>query len=392
MSRRRTRTAWPESLARRTRGARTGLVGLAGMIGLLLLTAAPADALDPTRLPASPDSPPLEAFTTGLDPAFCADWNPEFGYRGYRCCYLPAGSRRERRKATCSPERRVANYCDEMTLEQRQYTAAAEAGRLGDVLELIDHEMALRGQQAYCTVNTGFLAFGRRVIPSTTNRIAIRRRDRCIDFGTDPMVGMLEWTGRQVARRYAGPEPAGVRLVVGDIAAPRGGCLMGRRGRRGPASHTSGQDVVLGFLHAKAGQRSPDQFSTQFDAEPNWWLVKQLFRNPYACVKVVFLDRRHISRLAREAAGDPDWLRFGKFIRHVKHHRNHFHVRVGEGPGAPGCREQDLEDEELESEGEDEHDDPGAELGVSASASAAGIAKPLPIDGARTPAAARAPR
>lgn len=369
---------------------RPGAFGVLAAAMTALLGSPTAGAVDPTRLPASPDSPPLEAFMTGLDPAFCADWNPEFGYRGYRCCYQPAASRRERRKATCAPDRRVANYCDEMTLEQRQYTAAAEAGRLGDVLELIDHEMALRGRQAYCSVNTGFLAFGRRLIPSEINRIAIRRRDRCIDFGTDPMIGLLEWTGRQVARRYSAPEHSGVRLVVGDIAAPRGGCLMGRRGRRGHASHTSGQDVDLAFLHVKAGQRSPDQFSTKFEAEPNWWLVKQIFRNPYACVKVIFLDRRHIARLAREAAGDPDWLRFGKYIRHVKHHRNHYHVRVGEGPGAPGCREQDLEEEELESEGEDDQEEAaGDAAGFDATKARADSGKPLAIDGVRAPASTK---
>ena len=152
------------------------------------------------------------------------------------------------------------------------------------------------------------------------------------------MIAMLEWLGRKINAGYSSPEVKGVQLLVGDISSPRGGCLAGRSGLRGHASHTSGQDVDLGFIMAYENKDSPDYFVKHFDGKPNWWFMKQLFQNPYACVKVVFLDRTHIRKLAQAARGDEDWLKYGRFIRHVKGHNNHFHIRIGDGPGPAGCQ------------------------------------------------------
>jgi murein endopeptidase len=52
---------------------------------------------------------------------------------------------------------------------------------------------------------------------------------------------------------------------------------------------------------------------------------------------VIFLDRRHIRKLAKVAAHDEEWRLYGRFLRHQKGHRNHMHVRIGSHPGAPGC-------------------------------------------------------
>lgn len=323
-------------------------------LSLVLCQPLPASAqlVDPTRMPASAASPPLEAFLGGLDPGLCADWNPEYGYRGYRCCYKAQRATR-RNRVYCAPERRRATYCEEMTPEQKVYSDAGDAGQLGDVLEMINRENTLRAKQAYCSVNSGFLAFGRRLIPSETNRITIRNRQRCIDFGTDPMIGMLEWAGRQLAKKYSDADQQDVRMMVGDISAPRGGCLVGRSGRKGHASHTSGQDADVGFVVERPDRRQSGSFSTKFDAAPTWWLMKQIFNNPYVCVKVMFLDRKLIGKLRHVVGNDPEWARLGKFIRHVKYHKNHFHVRVGDGPGSPGCREPEIPDDELEEEGDE---------------------------------------
>lgn len=273
---------------------------------------------------------------------FCAQWNPEFPHNGGRCCSIvkraKVGGRRRRRSPpkTCTMDRFKQSFCDEITDEQRGYIDGVEEGKV-DVLSVINQELGRKGEQAYCTVNNGFLAWGRPVLGTPSNRIVLREPNRCANFGTDHMTGMIEWTGRQLAKEYADTHHAGVSLVVGDISAPRGGCLAGRSGPRGHASHTTGQDADIGFLSAHADRRSPSAFITDFDAKANWWLFKQVFKNPYACVKVIFLDKKLIKKLGKAARGDEDWARYARFIRHMPSHKNHFHVRIGDGPGQPGC-------------------------------------------------------
>ena len=296
---------------------------------------------------------------------FCSKWNPEFAYNGHHCCAKPTHSSRRRRgrgrpSGTCSSQRTKGTYCSEITPEQEEYTQKAEQGQLGDILDLVMREKDLRGSQAYCSVNSGFLAWGRRLIPSRENRIILRSPDRCTEFGTDSMVGMLEWLGRQVALEYPAPQYAATHLVVGDIAAPRGGCLSGRGGRRGHLSHTTGQDADVSFLYARPGVSSPINFHKDFDAKVNWKVLKEIFTNPYACIKVIFLDKRLIKKLSKVAARDPDWIKYRRFIRHIPGHRNHFHVRVGDGPGMPGCVVDAKP--ELEQDDSGEEGDPTASL------------------------------
>ena len=297
-------------------------------------------------------SPPTQFPLPSLD--FCARWNPEFANNGHHCCGKTGLPRRLSRKQTCSKDRRTGRYCSEMTPEQADYSKKAAEGKLGDILQLIVQDLGRKGEQAYCAVNNGFLAHGRRLIPSEKNRVAIRSPERCTDFGTDGMVGMLEWVGRQVASRYSAEDARGVRLLVGDISAPRGGCLAGRSGRRGHLSHTTGQDVDIGFLTANAGKDSPIHFHRSFDVADNWWLIQQIFKNPFACVKVVFLDKRLIRKLAKVASRDAEsWKRLGRFVRHMPGHGNHIHVRVGNSPGIPGCvadAHPELETEDMQDE------------------------------------------
>ncbi len=306
----------------------------------------------PEFIPDSPESDftrdrerMVSAFPTPNDPAlerlptidFCSEWNPEFPFNGHRCCRSIASARGKKTRVSCFSKRPRGNYCDEMTDEQKQYIRALESSNPPfDPLEAITQDMG-RKEQAYCTANNGFLAHGRPIVPSEKNRIQIRSPERCTRFGTDNMVGMVEWLGRQIATQYQGSEYSGVRLLVGDVSAPRGGCLAGSSGRRGHLSHTNGSDADIGLLTVYKNRRSPASFHNNFDAKENWWFIKQIMKNPYACVKVIFLDRRHIRKLAKFAGRDEEWHRFGRFIRHQKGHRNHMHVRIGTHPGAPGC-------------------------------------------------------
>ena len=267
---------------------------------------------------------------------FCAEWNPEFAFNGHHCCARVRYTGRKRKKVNrCFNERRKASYCEEMTAEQRQYQDRISSGK-DDALSLISSQLGYSGDQSYCTVNNGFLVKGRPIVPTAENRIQLRSPDRCTSFGTDRLVGMLEWTGRQVSKQYSASEYSGVHLVVGDISTPKGGCLPGRVSS-GHASHTNGQDVDVSFLSVHPGRNSPVDFHKDFDAKANWWLVKQIFKNPFACVRVIFLDKTLIRKLAKAARTDPEWMEYGRFIRHIRGHKNHLHIRVGNAPGGPGC-------------------------------------------------------
>ncbi len=284
-------------------------------------------------LPAAPGEPPIN---------FCSEWNPEFGYRGFRCCASGPGrnvaskSRRRRSSNACAPDRVKWTFCSDMTPAHRDYIEGVKSGRI-DALEHIQKSMGSRGGQSFCGVSNGFLAEGRPLVPTEKNRIELRNEPRCANFGTDPMVGAFEWIGNEIRQEYHEPEFQKARLIIGDLSAPRGGCISGRRGRRAHKSHTSGVDIDLAFFNPRAGHPPEERFTRNFYVASNWWFLKKLFRNPFACVKVVFLDSRHISKLARYAKDDADWKKFRPFIRHVRGHRDHFHLRVGSGPGVAGC-------------------------------------------------------
>jgi len=106
----------------------------------------------------------------------------------------------------------------------------------------------------------------------------------------------------------------------------------------------NGQDADLGFLKVEPNREGAGRFSREFRVAENWWLLKKIFSNPIACVKVVFLDRRHIRKLKKFAGSDPMWSRLSPFIRHVRRHHDHFHIRVGDKSGAPGCGGLNSED------------------------------------------------
>lgn len=294
------------------------------------------------------------------DAGFCALWNPEFVYSGHRCCRPVEGKRLIRQQ--CAPGRRRASLCSEMTPDQRRKVESAQASFANpsgeDVLSIIAREMGQRGRQAVCTSVNGFLAWGRPVLPSAQNRLVITKPDRCTQFGTDGLVGMLEWVGRRVAKTY--PQS---NLKIGDLSGPRGGCLPGFSGRRGHTSHTNGLDADIGFLALKERPEDLRRFAYSFEPAPNWWLIQQFFQNPFACVKIIFVDRRHIRAIEKEVRkrGEWDeWVRLRRFVRHMRGHRHHFHVRVGDGPGVPGCASDPRPELEYEIDLNEEDSDTGS--------------------------------
>lgn len=276
-----------------------------------------------------------------LQPGFCRQWNPDFDYNGGRCAFNLTGISRKKVKG-CNSSRRQFSYCGDMTPAQVSYSERIKHSREVDALTLISNS-SHSDEQAFLSVNDGFLVEGRRVIPTPYNHLALRFPTRCTNFGTDPMAGMLEWLGHEIGRAFPGKKFSGVKLVIGDVAAPRGGCLWGHNQRVCHKSHKNGLDADVGYLLVRPGQSSPIEFHQIFDAKLNYWFLKKVFHNPYACIKFIFLDRRNIQKLAHVAGNDPEWKVMRRFIQHAAGHHNHFHIRIGNAAGAPGCVKSDLQ-------------------------------------------------
>ncbi len=270
-----------------------------------------------------------------LSPGFCKQWNPDFDYNGGRCAFNLSGVTRKKVKG-CNLSRRQFSYCGDMTPTQVSYSERLKSRHDIDALTLISNSEH-SSEQSFLSVNDGFLAEGRRVIPTSYNRLALRFPTRCTNFGTDAMAGMLDWLGHEIVKNFPGKKYAGIKLVIGDVAAPRGGCLWGHNQRVCHKSHKNGLDADVGYLTVRPGHSSPIEFHQIFDARSNYWFLKKVFHNPYACVKFIFLDRRNIAKLARVAGNDPEWKVMRRFIQHAAGHHNHFHIRIGQGPGQPGC-------------------------------------------------------
>jgi len=306
---------------------------------LLFLFFLSSSVVEASLIPApDPSSEFIRLKDRDLTAEFCAEWNPDFAFQGGKCCGRKASWKYRKRGVRCTPSRAKKSFCDEMTQNQISYISwiKQNKGKV-DLLKLISSEMDQLGTQAQCSPHDGFLSWGRPILSTSDNRVKLRRPDRCVNFGTDRLVAMVEWVGRKVHEKYTSNEFSKVHLLVGDVSAPRGGCLAGKGGKVGHASHMTGQDVDLGFLIAQKNQSSPNEFTRRFYSKENWWLLKQVLNNPFVCVKKVFLDQRYIRRLRKVASKDSDWFKYKHLIQHSRGHRNHFHIRVGEGLGATDC-------------------------------------------------------
>ncbi len=293
-----------------------------------------------------PESSFIKDPNAGVDPAFCAKWNPDFAFKGNTCCGKVPWKYR-RRGIRCSPKRSKRSFCDERTKEQVSYTDHVNTGKIANVLNFLKPQLGINGSQATCLPTGGFLAYGKPILSTDSNGVTLRRPGRCVNFGTDRMIAMLEWLGREVKAKYQDQDFKDPHLLIGDMSAPRGGCLAGRGGRRGHLSHQTGQDVDIGFLYLRKKRSSPVEFTRRFQVEYNWWVLKKIFSNEFACVKIVLLDhrhiqkiKRHIKKIAKKNSKHPDialWEKMKLHIQHVRYHRDHFHVRIDETNPAENC-------------------------------------------------------
>ncbi len=301
-----------------------------------------------TEFPIFPSCSPSSDFLSSLrrskqmSPQFCAQWNLDYLSNGHQCC--------GKKRARCF-SKRTQNYCRDMTVAQRHYRQKATDGSLGDILSFlkkeIDHAF---DEQSHCFEWNGFLSEGKPIVPSIQNGITLKFPESCLYFGTDRMIAFLEWLGRESLKKNSY-----YHLQIGHISAPRGGCIVNRRtGRRSHTSHTNGLDVDIGFLKPIHQYPASAPFHHKMDLISNWWFLKKIFQNPFVCIKIIFLDRRHIRALSQFAKQDPDWKVYRKFIRHVPGHYNHFHIRIGKLSGLPGCSADDRSGVDLELEEEND--------------------------------------
>ena len=342
-----------------------------------------AQGPSPELLPAFPESAFLES-DERLSPEFCEKWNPEFfpefTNEGFKCCShrqfwssignasasSSSSSRRGRRRSRgapfCAPGRNGFVKCGERTPEQVQYEESIQVKiatkTLGEreILDFIEGRLKRQVTQSFCSPSNGFVVDALPLVPTPTNRLLLNAEDRCANYGTDHLAYLGEWLGNEIHKEYSEEEFQNAKLILGDAGAPKGGCLAVRRGRRGHRSHTNGQDIDIAFFnprplnerqvislrHYRDETKSvgvPEEvlpsrrFTTDMYVASNWWLLKKMYssENQYACVRSIFLDRRHKDRLARYATsiGEiAEWSKISDYISHEKGHFHHFHLRV----------------------------------------------------------------
>lgn len=147
---------------------------------------------------------------------------------------------------------------------------------------------------------------------------------------------------------YAKTYPGGPLVNVGDLSKRRGGRI------RPHASHQSGRDVDLGFIHkGVTKQKHPEHFTRatvdNLDVEKTWAVIEALIRT--GNVDVIYIDKfvqkalyQHVKdqlepeqleaifSLPRHAASSSAKL------QHWPGHRNHAHVRFRCPDGQVSCK------------------------------------------------------
>lgn len=191
-----------------------------------------------------------------------------------------------------------------------------------------------------------------------------RWASRGLRYGTDELVGMVVFAGRDIARQL----PLAT-LSVGDLSLARGGRSKWHR------SHQTGRDVDLLFLIRDSEGRSIlSERMWKFDsdgkvfrsleavvfdeaAEPdyvfddlgNWLMVKSLLTNPIAEVQYIFISdalKQRLIDVAYEQGEDEELIQKAGYLLHQPSdslpHDDHMHVRVlcSRDDLALGCRDQ----------------------------------------------------
>jgi len=250
-----------------------------------------APRTSPEFQPSRPESTYLST-DDGVSLEFCEEWNPEFAAQGYQCCatkqFSGGGKRRRRAAAQCAPGRNNYSRCSELEGPEmkatRDYIADIQTGVIPaeSVLNILTQESGRYGNQSMCTASSGFLAHGRPLVPTKINRIELRAAERCANFGTDALVGMMEYLGNEVSKEFTEAEFEKTRIVVGDLSAPKGGCLAGRFNRRAHKSHTNGLDIDIAFFNPRAGHPPEERFTNTFYVPSKLVFLKKIVKNPFA--------------------------------------------------------------------------------------------------------------
>jgi penicillin-insensitive murein endopeptidase len=178
---------------------------------------------------------------------------------------------------------------------------------------------------------------GGQMLPSRGRGYQVVRLSQRRYYGHPETIAYIEDLAAQVAAEGLG------RLVVGDIAMPRGGPF-----RTGHRSHQNGLDVDLWLeldvppLGGRAGERREPRSMVRGDEiDRALWSDRQaeLLRLAASDPRVsrIFVHPVIKRELCERRWPDRSWL---QVVRPWYGHRAHLHVRLNCPPGAPDCEPQ----------------------------------------------------
>ena len=194
------------------------------------------------------------------------------------------------------------------------------------------------GSQAIGFYSAGCIA-GAAALPLVGAGYQVMRASRNRYYGHPHLIGFIEWLGRQAEARKS-------RLLVGDLAQPRGGPMA-----YGHSSHQVGLDVDIWFKQQGAALLAPQQTETfqmesmiiaaEAKINPQRW--SPFFRDmlklsaDYPEVQRIFVNpiiKQSLCRTERNRA----WL---AKLRPWWGHHAHFHVRLHCPNDSLQCQAQD---------------------------------------------------
>lgn len=180
----------------------------------------------------------------------------------------------------------------------------------------------------------------------------LHRYDPARSYGNQALIDVLVEGAQQVAWQMPDADP----VFVGDMSRKYGGRLGGHR------QHQEGLDADVGLY--TIGHRQPittgfqDVSPSRLDVEATWTLFRAMLDTEM--VDYILLDPLLIERLKKHVIATEKlppaeiaklfppqgtWPKEPGFIRGAANHRNHFHIRLRCGGGAPPVRDIAPDDE-----------------------------------------------
>ena len=170
------------------------------------------------------------------------------------------------------------------------------------------------------------------------------RQDRPRSWATENTITSLMAGFKAYADKY----PGALRINVGDFSKRRGGKITPH------ASHTSGRDVDIGFVHTVApSEHHPEHFTrasaTNVDAEKTWFVLKSIIQTGE--VKVIYIDasvQKQLYQIAKDELNQTQLEAIfslpkhkhssSSILQHWPGHKNHAHIRFICPENEPNCR------------------------------------------------------